>query len=331
MIKVKKKFVFLIYLYSFIAHLILIMAGLSCVHAINDRPGEAAADLSKNARAPFAFKVSLTGRRGNTYDESKTDVVAEFDKIKKLVGGKLPELLKALEPVKRLPEPEPYDFEAVEKSLEKFTAGFAEFKKAVEKSHSTAETALASNLKRPGPASINKKNITARRDGGKRARPKAAPGEVADGETGAVTARPVARGGQPGEAGGGPEVFGNLSGTEKSGARLAGTPGGELDPSIELKSIDLFKAIVGEKIRSKVKYPQNCRRLGIEGSVRVKFEVNSGGTVSAVEIAGSSGNRDIDAAAVAAVKEGEPFLPYPRDISRKSLSFVLPLNFKLND
>ena len=324
MIRVKKNYVFLIYLYSFTAHIILIWAGFSCVHAMRIISGEAAADLSKSARAPFAFKISLTGRRGNSYDESKSGVTVEFDKIKKLISNELPELMKKFEIKERPSEPlfEPPDLEPAKNAFEKLRSKFAEMKKAAEDSMKTSEALLAADKKKIFPASTNKKNSQSSRMDRKK---KPAQLESVHSEN----VRDRAKAGQDGESG--TEVFGNLSGGEKSGTRLAGTPDGALDPSIELKSIDLFKAIVGAKIRSKVKYPQNCRRLGIEGAVRVKFEINSGGTAVGIEITRSSGNRDIDAAAVEAVKNGAPFLPYPRDISRKSLSFVLPLNFKLND
>jgi protein TonB len=200
----------------------------------------------------------------------------------------------------------------------------------------TSETLLAADNKKTVPVSINKKNARSGRIDRKRK-----PAQAESGRSESAREKVKAGPNAPAEVAKSPytgsgdgtetEIFGNLSGGEKSGTRLAGTPDGELDPSIELKSIDLFKAIVGSKIRSKVKYPQNCRRLGIEGSVRIKFEINSGGTAVGIEITRSSGNRDIDAAAVDAVKNGAPFLPYPRDISQKSLSFVLPLNFKLND
>ncbi|HOT77267.1 MAG TPA: energy transducer TonB, partial [Candidatus Wallbacteria bacterium] len=126
------------------------------------------------------------------------------------------------------------------------------------------------------------------------------------------------------------EVFGSLSGAENKGSSLAGSPSGDTDPSIELKSIEIFKAIVGDKIRANIKYPQSCRRLGIEGSVRVRFEISSSGSVGGVEILSSSNNEDIDASAVEAVKNSVPFLPYPRDTSKSFITFVLPLNYRLN-
>lgn len=300
--------------------------------------GEAVADLSKSARAPFAFKISLTGRRGNSYDESKSGVMVEFDKIKKLISRELPELMKKFEVKDRPSEPvfEPPDLEPAKMAFEKLRAKFSEMKKAAEDSMKTSEILLAAAKKKTVPVSINKKNAPKGRPDRKKKPDPAGSDHSQIARNGAKAGpndpdeaanRPYAAAGGGSET----EVFGNLSGVEKSGTRLAGTPDGEPDPSIELKSIDLFKAIVGSKIRSKVKYPQNCRRLGIEGSVRLKFEINSGGTAAGIEITRSSGNRDIDAAAVEAVKNGEPFLPYPRDIAKKSLSFVLPLNFKLND
>lgn len=100
MISVKKKYIFLIYLYSLVAHIALVFAvGSFAAGVKNSMNSDETADLLKESLAPLAFKVSLIGRRGNSYDDSKIDTAVRYDEIKKLISRNLPRLVeKIIEP-----------------------------------------------------------------------------------------------------------------------------------------------------------------------------------------------------------------------------------------
>ncbi len=294
MVKVEKNYIILIYLYSFAAHIILI-SSIASLAAGKNASFQNALELSSNKRPPFSFKVSLTGRRGNTFDESKINADAEFDKIKKLFSEGARFVNRSLAPPDKPAAKNPDIKKTAAKGVEK-----APVKKGLP----------IKKVAHPTPP-LNAQ----RRAGGD--------------ESGAANAGAAGYGPSEGESK--TEVFGNLSGSENSGSSLAGSPQGDIDPAIELKSIELFKAIVGDKIRANIKYPQSCRRLGIEGTVKVRFEISSSGSVNGVEIVSSSNNEDIDASAAEAVKKSVPFLPFPRDTSKSFITFVLPLNYRLND
>jgi TonB family protein len=341
MISVKKKYIFLIYLYSLAAHIALVFAAASFAAGVkNSITSDETADLLKASRAPLAFKVSLIGRRGNSYDESKIDAAVKFDEIKKLISRNLPRV------VEKNIEPPP-----VRESVKKSTAAaitpvinpaFVEkSEKAVEKKINKAP--VEEIKKKSGRDSVRKavpkavSNVSKKAAVERKKIEKNMAGNsdfYSDSSQLNKTSDAASAGGgnvnSPGDSPGA-EVFGNFSGGEKSGSRLAGTPDGQADPALELKSIDIFKAIVGEKIRSNIKYPYNCRRFGIEGTVRVKFEIVSSGRLASVKVAESSNNSDIDESAMAAVKKSEPFLPYPDSVSKNSITFVLPLNYRLNE
>ncbi len=321
MISVKKKYIFLIYLYSLVAHIALVFAAGSFVAEVKkSMNSDETADLLKESRAPLAFKVSLIGRRGNSYDESKIDSAVKFDEIKKLISRNLPRLVeKIIEPplaresvndsavVAITPVIKPTFVEEVKKKSERAAAGKTSrnaSKKARVEKNKVEKNKADNSVSHTDLSQLNKALDAGDAAGGNLNSPGASPGV---------------------------EVFGNFSGSEKIGSRLAGTPDGQADPALELKSIDIFKAIVGEKIRSNIKYPYNCRRFGIEGTVRVKFEIVSSGKLVSLKVAHSSNNADIDESALAAVKKSEPFLPYPDSISKNSITFVLPLNYKLNE
>lgn len=86
---------------------------------------------------------------------------------------------------------------------------------------------------------------------------------------------------------------------------------------------------VRQKIERVKKYPSVARRLGVEGTVHVKFTILSNGKVEGVEVARSSGHKTLDKAAVLAIKNATPFPPFPKTIRRESLRIELPLAFKL--
>ncbi|MBW4664384.1 MAG: TonB family protein [Chroococcus sp. CMT-3BRIN-NPC107] len=53
---------------------------------------------------------------------------------------------------------------------------------------------------------------------------------------------------------------------------------------------------------SKPKYPNSARRRGVEGTTKIKVDVNDKGNVTNVRVAESSGNSDLDAAAIRAAR-----------------------------
>lgn len=53
---------------------------------------------------------------------------------------------------------------------------------------------------------------------------------------------------------------------------------------------------------SKPKYPEQARKRGVEGSAKIKVDVDDKGNVTNVRVAESSGNRDLDEAAVRAAR-----------------------------
>lgn len=304
------RFKLLIYLYSFLVHFLIFFCAVSCVRGAGDKKQDII-DLNKNVRMPFSFKVSLTGRKGNTYDASKKADGVDLDKIKKNIFEKY-DLMK-----------QKYDLaKAVEKPVEKIVKVVEPEKKTV-----AEKKVLEEKKKAEKPKKAEKKE---KRELKKRAEIEEKP----ENKIGApLTASQPINSAQTDPSSGetGPAVYGNMSGDRNSGTDIAGTPDGRADPSIELNRIELFKSLVGEKIKKGMKYPERCRKLGIEGKVRLSFEIAGNGKVINAVVSRSSGNDEIDASAVAAVKSGEPFLPFPENAGGETIKFVIPLNYELND
>ena len=73
------------------------------------------------------------------------------------------------------------------------------------------------------------------------------------------------------------------------------------------------------------RYPNKAK--GADGEARVSFTVGADGRVLKIALAKSTGNAELDSAALAAVERAAPFPPIPADAGRQSWSFTVPLSF----
>lgn len=77
-------------------------------------------------------------------------------------------------------------------------------------------------------------------------------------------------------------------------------------------------------------YPPSCRRLGIEGTVRVRVAVGKDGRPREVTVKASSGDTALDEAALTAVRQWR-FEPARRDGEPVPATVVVPIQFRLVD
>ena len=74
-----------------------------------------------------------------------------------------------------------------------------------------------------------------------------------------------------------------------------------------------YMRMLREKIEGIWKYPKKAARQGISGDLYIMFSINKNGELGDVEILRTSGHRNLDRAAVKALKDAEPFWPLPDD------------------
>ena len=77
--------------------------------------------------------------------------------------------------------------------------------------------------------------------------------------------------------------------------------------------------LLKEKIEDVWKYPQTAARQGVTGDLFIKFTIKKNGRLSEVEIMRTSGRKDLDEAAIKAVKDAEPYWPLPYDWDKDAL------------
>lgn len=77
------------------------------------------------------------------------------------------------------------------------------------------------------------------------------------------------------------------------------------------------------------KYPPEAKSRGVQGRVRVRFQVDRGGKVMGVAVIDGSGSRELDRAAVNAVKSASPFPRAPSGMFSYPLTLELEVSFEL--
>ena len=100
---------------------------------------------------------------------------------------------------------------------------------------------------------------------------------------------------------------------------------GRFDPSLA------YQKALCERIEHHKSFPFQARRKGWEGSVIVRFLVHRDGHVEHIEVISSSAIALLDEAAIRAVKEGNPFPPFPEGMRKPSLWFKVQLVFVLQE
>ena len=80
-----------------------------------------------------------------------------------------------------------------------------------------------------------------------------------------------------------------------------------------------YMKMLKKRIESIWKYPKEAARRGISGDLYMKFSIKKDGRIDRIEILRTSGYRDLDEAAMKAIKNAEPFWPLPDDWDKETL------------
>lgn len=96
---------------------------------------------------------------------------------------------------------------------------------------------------------------------------------------------------------------------------------------IEMRSAEFVGG--PEAFYSVLRYPDNARQRRAQGNVILAYKVNEFGILESVEIETSSGNSDLDRAAVTAFEQLR-FIPTVHDGERVSMSGFYPVIFRMN-
>lgn len=109
-----------------------------------------------------------------------------------------------------------------------------------------------------------------------------------------------------------------------------GTPLGN-STNAKAEAIRRYEQMISLWLGSKWFYPEDARRRGETGTVVVRVHMDRRGNVRYLDIAGTSGYKALDDAALKMVKDANPFPPVPADYKpeKELVGFRLPTTFEL--
>lgn len=111
-------------------------------------------------------------------------------------------------------------------------------------------------------------------------------------------------------------------------------PAPEPEPGLSADEIKALLTDYARNARSRIinrqSMPEQARRLGHSGSVKLKFVVNSSGQIDSLEIAESSGHDELDEQALSAVRSAAPFGSLPEGIERDTLPMSITLKYRVD-
>jgi TonB family protein len=79
------------------------------------------------------------------------------------------------------------------------------------------------------------------------------------------------------------------------------------------------------------RYPHRAVNQKKSGTATLSFTLLSTGMVNDSSITSTSGHKILDRAAITMLKRSTPFPPFPTDINKSHLDFIIPVEFKLNN
>ncbi len=91
--------------------------------------------------------------------------------------------------------------------------------------------------------------------------------------------------------------------------------------------LDFLRRLHGKILDSR-EYPINARKLGLQGTATVAFNLMPDGNAQAIRIRRTSGHSILDDAAINAVQRILPFKP-PREAGTRPLELLVPIGFSL--
>jgi protein TonB len=121
-----------------------------------------------------------------------------------------------------------------------------------------------------------------------------------------------------------PEQYGQGGRGEKSDDENNGETDAAKNSALAREYVKRNFDYISRRVRSKLLYPAQARRTGLDGIVEVLFTLNVDGSVSGISVKKSAGVEMLDAAAIAAIKLAAPFRAPP-----VSVKLLIPVVFNL--
>ena len=114
-------------------------------------------------------------------------------------------------------------------------------------------------------------------------------------------------------------------------ASLASFPSARSVPNIDDSGARAgYTALIQRRIEDAKEYPKGAQSSGRQGVLKVQFTILKNGQLGNISLLTETEYPELNQAAMAAVKRAAPFSGIPDSIMGQSLSFIVPIKFKVN-
>jgi protein TonB len=121
----------------------------------------------------------------------------------------------------------------------------------------------------------------------------------------------------------------DVSGLSGSGSRPAGLNTGKAEGQVQFTTAKEYFEMLNLRVQRFKEYPESAKSAHIEGRVHIEFILLKDGTLSDIKILKSSRHKNLDEAAVAAVKKASPFPRPPEFLFKTPVTMRISILFEL--
>lgn len=114
-----------------------------------------------------------------------------------------------------------------------------------------------------------------------------------------------------------------------AGSRPAGLNTGNAEGRIQFTNAKEYFEMLNLRVQRFKEYPESAKSAHIEGRVQIEFVLLNDGTLSDIKVLKSSRHKNLDDAAVAAVKKASPFPRPPEFLFKTPLTMRISILFEL--
>jgi protein TonB len=114
-----------------------------------------------------------------------------------------------------------------------------------------------------------------------------------------------------------------------SGSRLAGLNTGNAEGQVQFTNAKEYFEMLNLRVQRFKEYPESAKSAHIEGRVHIEFVLSNDGTLSDIKILKSSRHKNLDEAALEAIKKAAPFPRPPAFLFKTPVTMRISILFEL--
>ena len=160
-------------------------------------------------------------------------------------------------------------------------------------------------------------------------RSKSTPDKIAKQSPGGEDSTPARRKSKQAGKRGNDKAEGTGKGSKSGKGKQSGKKATARSKAAKKKAESRYLSELRRAIQRRKYYPKTARKRGMEGTVRVQLTIHANGKFSGIRVGASSGSKELDKAAMVAIKRLGHFKPIPKAVGRSRWTVRVPITYKL--